>query len=91
MKGNPFSGGFDTPLKNKVLNDFVKNLIGNKTSNHKEILARLANFLVIEKDMEDFAKLCNDIFTTGYTKAVYQYKEKIEEKGFKFNITNPQN
>ena len=91
MKGNAFPNSFDQPLKNKVLNDFVKNLIGDKSLNHKEIMARLASFFVIEKDIEAFASLCNDIFVTGYTKAVYHYKEKIEEKGFKFNITNPQN
>lgn len=90
MKSNSFNNNFDAPLKNKILNDFIKNLIGNKGADHKEILARLANFLVIDKDMESFASLCNDIFITGYSKAVYQYKEKIEEKGFKFNITNPQ-
>jgi len=91
MKNNNLPSNFDTPLKNKILNDFMKNMIGNKVSEHKEIMTRLAHFLVIDKDMEAFAKLCNDMFVSGYSKAVYQYKEKIEEKGFTFNITNPQN
>lgn len=90
MKNNNFLNNFDNPIKNKILNDFMKNLISNKANDHKEILTRLTHFLVVEKDLEAFAKLCNDIFTTGYSKAVYQYKEKIEEKGFTFNITNPQ-
>jgi len=89
---NPLTNNFESSfaMKNKILNDFLKNLIGNKSLEHKEIVSRLSSYLVVERDMEAFAKLCNDLFVTGYSKAVMQYKEKIEEKGFKFNITNPQ-
>lgn len=81
---------FDNSVKQKILSDFVKNLIGEKSIDHKEIVARLSTFLIVERDVECFAKLCNDIFVAGYSKATMQYKEKIEEKGYKFTVVNLQ-
>jgi hypothetical protein len=77
-------------LRQKILNDFLKNIIGEKSVEHKEIIARLSSFLIVERDVECFAKLCNDIFVNGYAKATMQYKEKVEEKGYKFTIVNLQ-
>lgn len=78
-------------LKQKILNDFVKNIVGEKSVDHKEIVARLSTFLIVERDIEAFAKLCNDIFVSGFTKATMQYKQKVEEKGYKFTVINLQN
>ena len=78
-------------LKQKILTDFIKNIVGEKSVDHKEMVARLSTFLIVERDIESFAKLCNDIFVAGYTKATMQYKQKIEEKGYKFTVVNLQN
>ena len=74
--------------KVQAINLFLEKLIGKKLGLHQEVVQRLAIQLVTEKDLQQLAMLCNELYQEGYMKCFDHYREKLANSGINIKIEN---
>ena len=74
--------------KIQAINLFLEKLLGNKVGLHQEVVQRLAVQLVTEKDLQQLAMLCNELYQEGYIKCFEHYREKLAASGVNIKIDN---
>ena len=70
-----------------ALKKFMATVLGQKYSDHEELIHRATFYLVTDKDMASFGKMVNDLYEIGYMKAVNDYKDQLQKLGIKINIS----
>lgn len=75
--------------KGLILKKFMAQILLQKYPPYDDLLSRLATSLITEKDLNLFAKLVNDLYELGYTKAVGDYKEQLTKLGITVNVKTP--
>jgi hypothetical protein len=83
--GNSFANVVSNQ-KIQAINLFLEKLIGKKIGLHQEVVQRLAVQLVTEKDLQQLAMLCNELYQEGYIKCFDHYREKLAVSGVKIKI-----
>jgi len=73
-----------------ALKKYIFDMIPEKYHEHDEILTRSTANLVTQKDIEEFAKFVAVVFESGYLKAAEQYKENMENLGYKLDVVAPE-
>jgi hypothetical protein len=71
-------------LIKKYLYEFLK----DKYMENEKVIDRLSEQLSYKEDADNFLKLANDLFTSGFNLAIEQQKEELSKIGIKLNITN---
>jgi len=69
-----------------VIKKYMFEILQQKFQEHEQIVERMANSLITEKDFEGFNKLVASIYETGYMKAVNDHKEQLAKLGLKVNV-----
>ena len=82
----PNISNFLANQKMQVLNLFFEKLIDSKLAEHQEIIQRISSVLVTDKDLNQLANLCNEIYQNGYIKCFEHYKEKLKDSGIDVKI-----
>jgi hypothetical protein len=78
---NNFQNPYKVAIK-KYLND----LLPEKYVQYQELIERLSHHMITEGDAKQFIQLAVDLYERGYTKAVDDYREKLEPYGIKISI-----
>ena len=55
---------------------------------NEQILERLSNHLIVEKDLKDFLAMIIDVYEIGFFKAVEDQKEQLKKLGLGVKITS---
>lgn len=76
--------------KGYTLKKFLAQILDNKVSQYDDLIARIAFNLITENDLKLFAELVNDLVTSGYFKAVEEYKPKLKELGIEVSVKEVQ-
>lgn len=74
--------------KEIALKKFIFQIVGNKITHYDELITRLNNSLVTDKDLQIFCELLNDTINIGYKKAIEDYKKNLDALGIKVTIEN---
>ena len=64
-------------------------LLEERYGKHEDVIERVSNSVVTEKDYEAFAKMIVDVYEKAYISAIKQHKEILEAHGLKANIVMP--
>lgn len=72
-----------------TIKKWFQQLIGSSFANHNDVIERVASSLVTKKDLEDFGKMINQVYDSGYRKALEDYRSQIEKLGVKVTIAPP--
>lgn len=72
-----------------TLKKWFYELLKEKYPQYEVIIERVGISMVTDHDLEEFGKLVMDVFTTGYLKAVNDYKDQAEKLGFKIKVSDP--
>jgi hypothetical protein len=89
MAGN--KGDWMTYFRNPqsyVIKKYIYEMLKSRYPAHEPIINRLSNLLVVPEDIEAFGKMIADTYEAGFIRAVEQYQSKLEEMGYKVNITS---
>lgn len=82
---NPFAQFMQNP-KGIVLKKFMIQVIGDRAGLYEDLLTRLSSALVTDNDLKVFGEMVNDILSTGYKKAVEDYRTQLNKLGIEVSL-----
>jgi len=56
-------------------------VIGNKAASYDDLFTRLGTAIVTDNDLKVFGEMINDVLSTGYRKAIEDYRTQLEKLG----------
>jgi len=77
---------FMTNPKTFAIKKYMFEILHQKYPEHEQIVERMANSIMTEKDFTDFNKLVAAIYETGYLKAVNDYRDQLAKMGLKVSV-----
>lgn len=80
---NPFE--LANPYRTVIL-QYAQQLLQDRYARYHDLLTRLTNNIVTEKDASDFGQMLVDSYQAGFTKAVEDYRKAVEAHGFKIEV-----
>jgi len=83
MPSSPFD--FTNPYRTVILH-YAQKLLENRYGRYHDLLLRITNNIVTEKDATDFGQMFVDTWETGYMKAVEDYRKAVEAHGLKIEV-----
>ena len=73
-----------------AIKQYVQKVMPSKyTEDIDDSLSRISSSLVTKKDVETFLKLLNEIFNSGYIKAIDATKHSLAEHGMVMELVSP--
>ena len=73
-----------------AIKQYVQKVIPSKyTEDIDDSLSRISNTLVTKKDVETFLQLLNEIYNSGYIKAIDATKNSLAEHGMVMELVSP--
>lgn len=69
-----------------ALKKFMADVLEEKYSNYDDLTSRISRELITESDLNNFAKMINDVYEMGYKKAIGEYKDKLVDFGIQVQI-----
>ncbi len=73
-----------------AIKQYVQKVMPSKyTEDIDDSLSRISSSLVTKKDVETFLKLLNEIFNSGYIKAIDATKNSLAEHGMIMELVSP--
>ena len=65
---------------------YMFDILQDRYGKHEKILTRLVHHLHTKEDIEGWGNLVIDLYEVGFLKAVNEYQEQMEERGFKVSV-----
>ena len=71
--------------------EYVHRAMSSKYTNEvDETISRVCHSLITKKDAEQFLRLLNEMYATGYMKAIESAQKSLEAHGLKMRLVPPQ-
>lgn len=61
-------------------------LLRDKLPEHEHTIERIATALITDRDMQDFAKMIQDVYRYSYLKGGIEIKNQVEAAGIKVDF-----
>ncbi len=74
--------------KSMALKAFMQQALQNGYPAYEDVMSRIAVVLVTDNDLALFAKMINEIYESGYAKAVSDYKDQLNKMGIQVTTKN---
>jgi hypothetical protein len=75
-----------TNPKTFAIKKYMFEILQQKYPDHEQIVERMANTILTERDFNEFNQLIAAIYETGYLKAVNDYREQLSKLGLKVAV-----
>lgn len=72
--------------KGIALKKFMVQVMGDRAGLYEDLFTRLSIALVTDNDFKAFGEMINDIMSTGYKKAVEDYRAQINKLGYEVSL-----
>ena len=72
--------------KTLAIRKFMAEVLEEKYSSYDDLATRISRELITESDLNNFAKMINDVYEMGYKKAIAEYKDKLADFGVQVEI-----
>ena len=77
--------------KLQTLRIWLGGVMGEQYKAHDDIIERISNSIVTNKDLENFSKLIGDLYQIAYHKAIEDNKKQLEQLGYTVELKIKQN
>lgn len=65
---------------------YMYDLLKDRYAKHEAIIDRIVYWLQTREDMERWSELMADLYELGFLKAVGEYREQMESRGFRVDV-----